>query len=113
MRIPLGFSMPYLLSCLLLAGCWSAKADPKAVERRLAAAVPLQSAPSQVLDYLDSHKIEHSEYLRDATQGNSIKAMIRAKSRWALVKTNYSVVFRFDGHDRLVGYEVDPAYVGP
>jgi hypothetical protein len=105
--------MPYLLSCLLLSGCWSAKADPKAVERRLAAAVPLQSAPGQVLDYLNSQKIEHSEYLRDATHGNSIKAMIPDKSKWTMVKTGYSVLFRFDSHDRLVGYEVRPAYTGP
>lgn len=113
MGVPLSFVMPCLLSCLLLVGCGGGKADPKAVEQRLAKAIPLQSSRSQVLDYLDGHKIEHSEYLRDVTRGNSIKAMIRDKSRWGLVKTNYSVVFRFDDHDRLVSYDVSPAYTGP
>jgi hypothetical protein len=113
MRIPVSFGILCLLSCLLLLGCRSAKADPKAVEQRLVTAVPLQATPNQVIDYLNSQKIEHSEYRTDAKQGNSIKAIIRDKARWRLVKTNYSVVFRFDSHDRLVGYDVRPAYTGP
>jgi hypothetical protein len=112
-RMPWRFRIPWLLGCLLLAGCWSAKADPKALEQRLAAAVPLQSTPNQVLAYLNNQKIEHSGYLLDPTQGNSIKAMIRDKARWSLMKTGYNVLFRFDSHDRLVGYEVRPAYTGP
>ncbi len=99
---------------LLLPGCGPRKADPKAVEQRLASAIPLQSTASQVLDYLNRAKTDHSDYLRGA-QGNSIEAIIRARdnSRWRLAKTDYSVVFRFDGHDRLVGYEVRPVYTGP
>jgi hypothetical protein len=89
------------------------KTDPKAVEQRLATAIPLQSTSVQVLNYLNREKIEHSQYLQDATQGNSIKAIIRDKSRWSLVKTNYSVVFRFDARARLVACDVQPVYTGP
>jgi hypothetical protein len=93
--------------------CSSSQTDQKAIERRLAAAVPLQRTASQVLDFLTDEKIEHSDYLRDAIEGNSIRAIIRDQSRWRPVKTNYSIVFRFDSRDRLTGYDVRPVYTGP
>jgi hypothetical protein len=105
--------MPCLLSSLLLLGCGPMKTDAKVVERRLTSTIPLQSTPVQVLGYLNSEKIEHTQYVKDTTQGNSIKAMVRDKSRWGIVKTNYSVIFRFDDQDRLIGYDVRPAYTGP
>ena len=83
------------------------------VERRLTRAIPLQSTPAQVIDYLNREKIEHSQYLRDSAQGNSILAVIRDKYKWAIVKTDYGITFRFDDHDRLIAFEVREHYTGP
>jgi hypothetical protein len=98
---------------LLLLGCGQARPNAKAVERHLAKAVPLQSTPAQVLVYLNGQKIEHSQYLRDAVQGNSVQAVIRDMSKWDIVKTDCGIVFRFDDHDRLVAYDVREHYTGP
>jgi hypothetical protein len=87
--------------------------NAKAVEHGLANAVPLQSSPNQVLDYLSVRKIEHSQYLRDPVQGNSILAVIRDQSKWAIVRTDCGIVFRFDNHDRLIAYDVRERYTGP
>ncbi|MGI9072742.1 MAG: hypothetical protein ACR2JB_15855 [Bryobacteraceae bacterium] len=89
------------------------KSYSKIVEQRLAAAIPANSTAAEVLDYLNGQRIEHSQYLRNATNGNSIKAMIRKPSRWSLVKTDYAVIFRFDERDRLIAYHLRPAYTGP
>ena len=87
--------------------------NPEAVKQQLLAAVPLQSTPTQVLDYLNKRKIEHSEYLRDPVEGNSIKAILRDQSKWSIVKMNYSIVFQFNDQDRLIAYVVRRAYTGP
>src|SRR5881396_1826257 len=104
-----------LFTELVLAtlGCGSVKENQITIRQRLATTIPLQSSPTQVLDYLDRQKIEHSQYIRDAAEGNSIKAISRDGSNWSVVKTNYSVVFRFDDHDRLVAYDVRPGNTGP
>src|SRR3989442_15643411 len=101
-----------LLGGLVLLGCRSMLTNPEAVKQQLLAAVPLQSTPTQVLDYLNKRKIEHSEYLRDPVEGNSIKAILRDQSKWSIVM-NYSIVFQFNDQDRLIAYVVRPAYTGP
>jgi len=73
----------------------------------------LHSSVAQVIDYLDAQKIQHSEYLPDAVRGNSIQAVVRDHRRWAVVKTDVGIVFRFDGHDRLASYEAAEHYTGP
>jgi hypothetical protein len=98
---------------VFLLGCGPASPNAKDVERDLAKAVPLQSTPTQVLDYLNMRKIEHSQYARDAVQGNSILAVIRDQSRWAIVKTDYGIRFLFNDHDHLVAYDVREHYTGP
>ena len=101
------------LGLLLLVGCVSQEAKTKAVEQRLTTGVPLQSTPTQVLSYLESQRIEHSPYQRDAMKGNSIKAAIREKSGWNVVRTDYGIVFTFDDHDHLTHVDVQPWYTGP
>ncbi len=113
MSIRAGMRTSYLLCALILTGCGPAKPNAKAVERELAKAVPLQSTPAQVLNYLTVQKIEHSQFLRDAAQGNLIHAVVRDQSKWDIVKTDCSIVFRFDDHDRLVAYDVRERYTGP
>ena len=107
------FRIASLLCCLLLLACGPASPNAKDVERDLAKAVPLRSTPVQVLDYLREQKIEHSQYLRDAVQGNSIQAIIRDTSKWNIVKTDCGIVFRFSDHDRLVAIDVRERYTGP
>ena len=107
------FRTASLLCCSLLLGCGPASPNAKDVERDLAKAVPLHSTPAQVLDYLREQKIEHSQYLRDAVQGNSIQAIIRDTSKWNIVKADCGIVFRFDNHDQLVAFDVRGRYTGP
>src|SRR5438034_3312998 len=63
---------------------------------------------TQVVDCLRRQEIEYSEYLRDATQGNSITAIIRGSSM-SEKKARCSIVFKFDDHDCLVAYDVQGA----
>jgi hypothetical protein len=106
--------MLIVLSCLLFVGCGSAKRDPETVAEAVAHGIPLQSTPVQVLTYLDGQKIRHSPYERDTVKGNSIEAGIPYDpSKWELVYTSYGIVFRFDGHDRLIATAVHPQYTGP
>jgi hypothetical protein len=77
-------------------------------------AISLQSTPAEVLDYLDGHKIKHSEYLRDAVKGNLIQAFIPYDpSEWRVVYTSYGIDFRFDDHNRLIAKEIHERYTGP
>jgi hypothetical protein len=108
-----GARAPYLFCVMMFLGCSHARPSAKDLQRDLAESVPLQSTPGQVLDYLTAHKIEHSQYVRDATQGNLIHAEIRDQSKWDIVKTDCGILFRFDDHDRLLSYEVSEHYTGP
>jgi hypothetical protein len=101
------------ISCLLLLGCGRAPTDTNAVKQLLAAAIPPQATPAQVLDYLDNQKLEHTPYRQDVRTGRSIQSAIRDKRKFTLIKTDYGIVFHFDDHDRLVGYDVTPYYTGP
>jgi hypothetical protein len=103
------FEAAGLLLCLLLAGCGrpsKEKDNPEGVKQRLAAAIPLHSSPTQVLNYLDSQEIKHSSYHRDTALGNTIEGVIFVKSASDIVDPSYEVVFRFDAQDRLIAYDV-------
>jgi hypothetical protein len=52
MRLRGRFPILGLIGLLLLLGCESRQTDTKAVEQRLETAIPLQSSPGQVLNYL-------------------------------------------------------------
>jgi hypothetical protein len=103
----------YLIGVLLLIGCGPAKPNAKVIEQQLAKAVPLQSSPQEVLDYLNREKIEHSDYLRDGSRGHLIEAVVRDQSRWSIVKTSCGIKFRFGEDGRLLKYEVREEYTGP
>ena len=102
-----------LLLTLLLVGCGSGKANPNALEQRLATQVPLRSSPTQVLAFLDSQKIAHSPYHHSDNSGNSIDAAIAVPAPHSIVQPTYDVVFRFDDHDLLKAYDIQYlGYVG-
>ena len=117
-----GLAVAALLMLPALAGCKTSKNDPKGLEAQLAKEIPLQSSETQVLDYLDHTKMDHSKYHRDekmedashgATLGNVIDASLFVTSERHLVNPSYDVVFRFDDKDRLIGYDVQwLGYIG-
>jgi hypothetical protein len=51
-----------VLGCLLLTGCSPTIKERAAIAESLAEGIQVQSTPRQVLEYLDNHKIEHSQY---------------------------------------------------
>jgi len=76
--------------------------------------VPLQSTPAEVIGYLNSHKIKHSEFVRDALKGNSIQAAVPYDpAEWKMVYTSYGIDFLFDDHNRLIAKEIHEHYTGP
>jgi hypothetical protein len=108
------FQTECALGLLLVIGCQSARTNPKASVQSAVGELPLGSSAVQVTGYLDSHKIEHSQYRRNGTNGNSLDAFVHYDpSTWDVVKTSYQIVFRFDNHDRLISKEVHPEYTGP
>jgi hypothetical protein len=64
------------------------------------------------MNYLDAKKIEHSGYKKDEITGYAILATI-PDSRWGWTKTNCLILFRFDGHDRLIESDVREDHEGP
>ena len=102
-----------LIGVLAMMGCGPAKPNGKLIELQLARAVPLQSRPQQVLDYLNEQKIEHSGYQRDSGRGHLIEAIVRDESKWSIVKTDCGIKFWFDEDGRLLKFEVREEYTGP
>jgi hypothetical protein len=104
----------FTLSCLLVLGCSSSKTSPKAVADSLVREIPLQSTPPQVLDYLNSHKVKHSQYIQDSVRGNLIEAAIPYDpTEWRVVYTSYGIEFRFDSNNHLIDKETHELYTGP
>ena len=73
----------------------------------------MQSTPAQVLGYLNDKNVKHSQYLRDSAQGNLIYADIPDTRKWAIVRDDCGIEFRFDDHDRLAKVEVREHLTGP
>jgi len=106
--------MVCLLSLTLVLGCSSTEESTKtAISKRFEAAIPQGEASDRVLAYLDSQRIEHSQYLRQTKDGNVILAVIRDKSQFNVVRTDFGISFQFDGQNRLIRYEIKPQYTGP
>jgi len=103
-----------VLGCVLLSGCSPAIKERADLAMSVATGVQLQSTPDQVLHYLSDKKIEHSQYQRDTAKGNAISAVLRHDSTsWALIKTDYKIVFHFDNNNRLASSEIYEKYTGP
>ena len=113
MLLRAGIRTACFLCCLLLIGCGSRKPNVEAVKQDLAKALPPQSTPAQVIDYLDGKGIEHSEYLHDPVKGRCINAFVRDRTLFARVRTHCGLLFHFDDHDRLVSFEAREIRTGP
>lgn len=114
MSVLANFRVPFVLSCVLLVGCGTAKVDRRVVAENSVQGIPLQSSPAEVQDYLNSHKIKHSEYFRDAVKGNLIQAFVPYEPlEWKVVYTSYDIDFRFNDYNRLIAKEMHERYTGP
>jgi hypothetical protein len=109
-----------------IAAC--GKSEPKAgvmnaelLKTEISMALPAGSSVSDVIDYLDSRKIEHSEVVDQANMAHmgfdpnvqTISAIIRNVERKGLIKGDLTMLFRFDRAQKLSGFEVKPVYTGP
>lgn len=102
------------LGCVLLSGCSPAIKERANLANNVASGIQLQSTPDQVLAYLNDKKIEHSQYEQNSATGNAISAVLRRDSAsWALIKTDYKIVFHFDRNNRLTSSEIYEKYTGP
>jgi hypothetical protein len=103
-----------VLGCVLLSGCSPAIKERANWANNVASGIRLQSTPDQVLAYLNDKMIEHSQYQQNAAKGNAISAALhRDSTSWALIKTDYKIVFHFDGNNRLASSEIYEKYTGP
>jgi hypothetical protein len=103
-----------VLGCVLLTGCSPAIKERANWANRVVDEIQFQSTPDQVLAYLNDKKIEHSNYQQNSAKGNAISAVLPSDSTsWALIKTDYKIVFHFDGNNRLASSEIYEKYTGP
>lgn len=99
-----------LIGCVLVGGCRRYHPDPQSLQQHYSAEVPLNSTATQVIAYLDAHRIAHSPLKHDASSGNSVEAVVSIPTAHALVEPSYDLVFSFSDQDRLTGYNVQ--YLG-
>jgi len=105
-----GSKLIALLASFWLCGCGLRDRGTVALQEQVAEAVPLGSAPAQVMAYLDTKNSAHSAYKRDQVSGNIIEAVMVMQRQHALVQPDYAVIFQFDDRDHLTRYEVE--YLG-
>jgi hypothetical protein len=113
-------------TAIAVAAC--GKSEPKAgvmtaesLKTEISMALPAGSSVSDVIDYLDSRKIEHSEVVDQANMAHmgfdpnvqTISAIIRNVERKGLITGDLTMSFRFDRAQKLSGFEVKPVYTGP
>jgi hypothetical protein len=107
---------PLLLVCALALGCNQGPEGAGHVKERLLASVPIESSSQQVMHYLDSQKINHTTYGHEeggGVVGASLPDKAQYASSSAIIKTDFSLDFHFDNHDRLTALKVTEKYTGP
>jgi len=77
--------------------------DPQALDQAITQKLPSGSDQAQVIAFLDSNRISHSEYM---PEHHLIQASI-GKSRIGLGGGRLIIFFYFDDHRRLVRHTVD------
>jgi len=102
-----------LLMITAVCGCWSSQTKPEqtvvGTEKVIREHLLVGSSRSDVGAYLDKRGIEHS-HIGDGTE----IAVIRGGAKYAVVKTDIRVVFKFDDTDtKLVSYSVGEHLTGP
>ena len=97
-----------------LGGC--GYSSPAAVEKQLAAEIPVGSDKDKVIAFLDANEFEHSGRYRPELyydKNRTISASAPQKKYGLLVTGKIYVTFTFDQQDRLVSYRAEEVLTGP
>jgi hypothetical protein len=78
--------------------------------QELETALPKQTPAQQVVDWLDSKGIEHSDYVASEQK---INAIIRGKQGSKLVSRSIRIDFTFTSDAKLEAIAVNEAFTGP
>jgi hypothetical protein len=92
-----------------------------ALRTDISAALPSGSSVAEVINYLDTRKIEHSALVDQANMAHmgfdpnvqTISAIIRNVERKGLITGDLAISFRFDRAQKLSGFDVTSVYTGP
>lgn len=103
----------FLAAALSIGGC-SARRTQSArmadMKKMIASEIPLGSSESQVADFLQRHKIDHSLFM-PATR--TIYAIIRDQpTGFAIVRRAIQMEFHFDASSKLDNYTVKEVFTG-
>lgn len=77
--------------------------DPQALDKLIEQELARGSDQRQVLAFLDSNHISHSEYMPDV---HIIYCEI-TKSRWGLMNHNIHITFNFDEYGKLMRHKLE------
>ena len=99
-----------ICSLIMLGGCSRKTTDAASVRREILARIPAGSKASEVIRYLDSVRIEHSDYLENERK---MRAIIRSASKTLLVRGDIEVNFSFDSNAILDSITVKEVFTGP
>ena len=104
----------FLVALLLICGCSERRTQSARVadmKKMIASEIPLGSSEPQVADFLQRHKIDHSQFM-PATR--TIYAIIRDQSTgFAIVRSAIQMEFHFDVSSKLDDYAVKEVFTGP
>jgi hypothetical protein len=90
--------------------------DVARVEADIREHLPMGSSRADVESYLDQRGISHSYVaeLKEAPELNHTEtAMIRESSRTWLVRGDIQILFKFDGHGKLIKHSAKEILTGP
>jgi len=81
------------------------------MKRMIASEIPMGSSELQVADFLQRHKIKHSQFM-PATR--TIYAIIRDQATgFVIVRSAIQMEFHFDASSKLDDYTVKEVFTGP
>src|SRR6202165_2144756 len=83
------------------------RVDPRALDTLIEQELPPGSDQAQVIAFLVSNRISHSEYVR---KDHRIQAQI-GKSRVGFIRARILIDFYFDDRDKLVRHKIGRAHV--
>lgn len=95
----------------MLTGCKPHSDLRGRVQALLDRELPLGSTPQRALEVLDSSRVKHSAYLKDANR--IITANYGESYRFFLVSSSVYVTLYFDSNDRLLRAKVEEIGSGP
>lgn len=102
--------------CLAVVLTACGYSSPAAVEKKIAAEIPVGSEKNKVVAFLDSNEFEHSGRFRPELyydKNRTIWASAPQKKYGVFVTGKIHITFKFDQQDQLVSYRVEEVLTGP